>query len=773
MASLALGGGSPGEAVDATALPRPQRDTPAETLPGSCDPLFMRLTVNALPASAALRQRFGLPVALLLQPMAPTPTPVPVVNPGGGAIVRCRRCRTYINPFCAFTDGGRRWRCNCCTHLNEVPVEYYCSLDASGRRRDWAERPELCTGSVEYIAPAEYMVRPPMPPVYFFVLDVSSAAIASGYLPRACAAIKAQLDALPGDGRTQVGLLTYDAALHYYALRAGASAPHMMVVADVSEPFLPSPEDLLVNLAECRGVFEAALDLIPNAWGAARSSGPGAGADAALGPALSASLAVMQHVGGKLLLFAAALPSVGEGKLRMREDARLFGTDREHALRNPEDGFYKKMAAECSRVQICVDLFALGGPYMDLPSLAVLPKYTGGQLYHLPSYNDAADGERLTSEVCRNLSRPTAWEAVMRVRCAKGFRVAAFHGHFFVRSTDLLALPAADGDKAYAIQIAHEETVAPTGVTYMQCALLHTTSGGERRIRVHTLAAPVVSELNDMFRAADGGATAAMVAKLAVERSLNGRLEEARSSAVAKCGAALKEYRLLHAGAAARAYGRLCYPESLALLPLFTLAATKSAALRGGFKEVSTDARCAAAFDAIAAPTASLLKTLYPTAYALHLAPPGAGAPAPDGSGVPMPPLVPLSGERIDARGWYLVDDARSLLLWVGAAAPPDAYRALLGVSGQAEAAAAAAAGALALRRPGAGERSAANVAADVVSTLRGASPVFLQLRVVVQGTPGEAALFPCLVEDRGPGAMSYAEHLLQLHRTVQSAPRT
>jgi hypothetical protein len=47
----------------------------------------------------------------------------------------------------------------------------------------------------------------------------------------------------------------------------------------------------------------------------------------------------------------------------------------------------------------------------------------------------------------RNLSRETAWEAVMRIRCSKGLRIAAFFGHFFIRSTDLLALPACDVDK--------------------------------------------------------------------------------------------------------------------------------------------------------------------------------------------------------------------------------------------------------------------------------------------------------------------------------------
>lgn len=40
-----------------------------------------------------------------------------------GTIVRCRRCRTYINAFVMFTDGGRRWRCNVCSLLNEGGFE--------------------------------------------------------------------------------------------------------------------------------------------------------------------------------------------------------------------------------------------------------------------------------------------------------------------------------------------------------------------------------------------------------------------------------------------------------------------------------------------------------------------------------------------------------------------------------------------------------------------------------------------------------------------------
>ena len=36
----------------------------------------------------------------------------------------------------------------------------------------------------------------------------------------------------------------------------------------------------------------------------------------------------------------------------------MWNTDQEHKLRVPEDAFWKKYAAECSRVQIAVDVFS-------------------------------------------------------------------------------------------------------------------------------------------------------------------------------------------------------------------------------------------------------------------------------------------------------------------------------------------------------------------------------------------------------------------------------
>ena len=43
-------------------------------------------------------------------------------------------------------------------YTDETPREYHCNLGPDGRRRDADERPELCKGTVEFVATKEYMV---------------------------------------------------------------------------------------------------------------------------------------------------------------------------------------------------------------------------------------------------------------------------------------------------------------------------------------------------------------------------------------------------------------------------------------------------------------------------------------------------------------------------------------------------------------------------------------------------------------------------------------
>ena len=232
-----------------------------------CNPNFMRATVSKIVNSQASAAQSRIPLGLVCRPMwgdkGVTNDDIEVVDFGSTGIVRCKRCRTYINPFVTWADNGRRWRCNICGMLNDVPSSYFSHLDSNGKRRDIDQRPELSKCSVEFVAPGDYMVRPPQPPVYFFVIDVSESAIASGMLHSLVSAVKASLDDLPGAPRTQIGFITFDSTIHFYNLKSTLNAPQMLVVSDVSDVIMPLPEDLLVNLADSRAIVEQLLDSLP------------------------------------------------------------------------------------------------------------------------------------------------------------------------------------------------------------------------------------------------------------------------------------------------------------------------------------------------------------------------------------------------------------------------------------------------------------------------------------------------------------------------------
>ncbi len=153
--------------------------------------------------------------------------------------------------------------------------------------------------------------------------------------------------------------------------------------------------------------------------------------------------------------------------------------------------WYKTNAIDFSRLQIAVDVFLFAAQYTDLATLSVLAKYSSGSTYYYPSYHAPRDGVKFERELTHNLTRATAFEAVMRVRATRGLRFSNFFGNYFVRGTDLLALPCCTSDSSFSLDIAYDEAMLSAQAITVQAALLYTSSAGERRIRVHTMVLPV------------------------------------------------------------------------------------------------------------------------------------------------------------------------------------------------------------------------------------------------------------------------------------------
>ena len=540
----------------------------------NCPPKYIRSTLNAVPTTHSLLKKSRLPFALVIQPYSSlhdVEDPVPVVP--DQVISRCRRCRSYINPFATFLDQGHRWRCNMCNLTNEVPQAF--DWDAAAQKSvDRWQRPELNHSVVEFIAPQEYMVRPPQPLVYLFLFDVSFAAVTSGLLATSARCILESLDRIPNaDRRTRVGFMAVDSGLYYFSIpRDGAEngETSMLVVSDLDEPFLPTPGDLLVTLSECRENIETFLGKLQNMFQNTQNGG------SCMGSALRAGHKLIAPVGGKITVLTATLPNIGHGKLEMREDKKILGTSKESTLLQTGNSFYKSFAVECSKNQVSIDMFLFSSQYQDVASLCNLPRYTGGQTYFYPGWNAARseDAIKFAREFSDYLSAEIGLEAVLRVRATTGLRMSTFYGNFFNRSSDLCAFPAFPRDQSYVVEVAIDESLTK-GVVCMQAAVLHTTCNGERRIRVMTLALPTTQTLADVYASADQAAITTFFSHKAVERALGSGLEPARDALQAKLVEILQTYRK-ELAAGNMGGGGIQFPANLRCLPVLFLGLMKN-----------------------------------------------------------------------------------------------------------------------------------------------------------------------------------------------------
>ena len=465
-----------------------------------------------------------------------------------------------------------------CNLTNDVPQAF--DWDASTQKSlDRWQRPELNYSIVEFIAPQEYMVRPPQPLVYLFLLDVSYNSVVNGLLATAARCILESLDRIPNaDRRTRVGFVAVDSSLHYFSIprdsigevETEGGQASMLVVSDLEEPFLPTPEDLLVTLAECRKNIETFLNKLQSMFQDTQNAG------SCMGSALRAGHKLIAPIGGKITVLSSTLPNVGQGKLEMREDKQKLGTSKENALLQTANSFYKSFAVECSKNQVSIDMFLFSSQYQDVASLSNLPRFTGGQTYFYPAWNAARseDAIKFAREFSDYLSSEIGLEAVLRVRATTGLRMSTFYGNFFNRSSDLCAFPAFPRDQSYVVEVAIDETITKQYVC-LQTAVLHTTCNGERRIRVMTLALPTTQNLADVYASADQQAVTAYFSHKAVEKALGSGLEAARDSLQYKFLELLQTYKKELAGG--NVGGGMQFPANLRGLPVLFLGLMKNA----------------------------------------------------------------------------------------------------------------------------------------------------------------------------------------------------
>lgn len=557
---------------------------------GNSSPKFGRLTVNNIPSTSEALAATGLPLGLVLQPFAPLQDgeqPIPVLDFGEAGPPRCRRCRTYINPFMVFRSGGNKLVCNMCNFPNDVAPEYFAPTDPSGVRIDRLQRPELMLGTVEYLVPKEYYTKEPVPLRWLFLIDITQEAINRGFLGSVCEGI---LDALysnekeGSDGEdatklpagTKIGIVTYDKEIQFYNLTPGLESPQMMVMTDLEDPFVPLADGLFVDPQESKEVITSLLNAIPTMFSNIRNPEP------ALLPALNAGLAALTATGGKIICSLSALPTWGPGRLHLRDDGKGKDTDAERRLFTTEHPGWKKTAGAMVTAGIGVDFFlaAAGGGYMDIATIGHMSRLTGGEMFFYPNFVAPRDSRKLQSEIEHSLQRETGYQALMKVRCSNGLQVASYYGSFLQHSFGAdLEIGTIDADKAIGVTFSYDGKLDSKLDAHFQAALLYTSASGQRKVRCINLVAGVNDGAADTMRTVDQDAVVNMIAKEASSKVSEKGLKDIRAGITEKTIDILAGYRKGFSGS--HPPGQLVLPEHLKEFAIYTLGLIKSRAFKG------------------------------------------------------------------------------------------------------------------------------------------------------------------------------------------------
>lgn len=625
-------------------------------------------------------------------------------------------------------------------------------------------------------------VRAPRPLTHVFLIDVSFSAVRCGALQTCVRAIKQALygtevpapddHGVPGFGLppgSQVCIITFDQAMHFYNLDPNLEQAQMLVMADLEEPFIPISGGLLVDPWASRRVIENLLNELPANF--ANSTV----AEATLGAATRTAQAVLNGIGGQLNIFLSTIPTVGPGKLTHREDTKLYGTDHEKNLFAPQDPFYLKMGEEFALAGVGVNVFFFPSQYIDVASIGFMAAQSGGQIFFHPRFDPVRDGSRVIAEVQRIVLRETAYNVTLRIRCSPGLRVVKQFGGFHLHGVTDIETGTWDADKTFTALIRHDGRLEESREAYFQCAILYTTATGERRVRCHTLAVPVTSVLGNVFRYADMDSAVAYYAKEAVTLAHDKPLKDVRSYLTAKCVAILLAYR--RNCASSTSPGQLILPESFKLFPLYVLALIKNKAIKGG--NVTSDVRIFFFRLLLSQSVGSIMTLLYPRMMPLHLLNANAGCPVEPAVGlspekqaiddsllkvVQLPRPMRPSFMRMEPSGAYLLDNGEWCLLWLGAQVSPKFLEDLYGVTSLDELDPRMTSLPVLPTRLSQQVRSIVQALADMHGK------VMLQVVMARQNRDGmEVEFANNLVEDQNNDAMSYVDYLCHVHRVISS----
>lgn len=524
--------------------------------------MAVRATMTRFPMDPDEQESSGLPWGVTVSPFFDRDengTP-PSMGSDGENLPRCENCWAYFNSYCELDQWA--WTCSLCGTLNGL------SSHSIAKYSHPQSCPEMSSSFIDLELPLEGYEDESMQarPVYVAAVDLSSS---EEFLDLIKSALLAALEALPAGAL--FGLAAFSLKLGLYDVQGPVPVvKNVFIPPDADGTIQIGLEDVmplfsfLAPVETCKERIASAIDSLKPMTSWERSAAASQALDGVLlgGRGFGAAMeALFNYLGSeygttfalaRVFAFLSGAPDFGAGQLDTRRYGEQYaskGEDADRALLPEQTSFYKELAAVAVQAGVCVDLFAVTNEYTDLASLKFLSIESGGSLFLYPNTEDST----LPQDMYRMLSRPYAFNCVLRLRTSSEYKIGRSYGHFFpdpeyenvqhIICCDSYATYAYDFEFAKVEGFSRHASEPPMLQIAFQYSVVvppeELSSSGvssanrpkfsiKRRLRIRTLQYGTARNINELYDSVDSEVVLSILVHKVIQASLEQGVREGR-----------------------------------------------------------------------------------------------------------------------------------------------------------------------------------------------------------------------------------------------------
>uniref|UniRef100_A0A0E0E537 Protein transport protein SEC23 n=1 Tax=Oryza meridionalis TaxID=40149 RepID=A0A0E0E537_9ORYZ len=378
----------------------------------------IRMPWNVIPGSREDALSCVVPISAIYTPLKQVPDiPVLPYSP-----LRCRMCRSILNPFSIVDYVAKIWVCPFCFQRNHFP-QHYSSISESNLPAELF--PQYTT--VEYISTAE--TGPAVPPVFMFVVDTCMIEEEIGYLKSALAQV---VELLPDN--SLVGFITFGTYVQVHELGFGL-LPKSYVFKGTKEVTKDEMLDQMCFFAGKKkpttGVIE---ELQKDPWPVPADQRASRCTGAALSVAASLLGVCVPGSGARIMAFVGGPSTEGPGSIvskSLLEPIRSHkDLDKDSApLYDKAVKFYDQIAKQLVHQGHVLDVFACAVDQVGVAEMKVAIEKTGGIVVLAESFGHSVFKDSLlrifqSSDNDLGLS----FNGILEINCSKDVKIQGIIG---------------------------------------------------------------------------------------------------------------------------------------------------------------------------------------------------------------------------------------------------------------------------------------------------------------------------------------------------------